>query len=144
MKHTPLADLHAVATVTAAPARPLTRVERLNRWADRLEQRGNEELRTLIGTEHERPAVRALMSAPNSALSVAFADPVLRADGLQGETYGDARSYFKMNNWQLHELICGCHYGRTSSAADTARRVRRLAAERRWSLMAWARHVFVS
>jgi hypothetical protein len=125
MKHASLEELHAVALVSEAP-RPLTRQERIARWADLLERRGKQRLATLPGTEFEPPSVRARMEAPNSPISVAFADPLLRRDGLAGETYGAARAYFGLSDWQLHEVVCHCHLGASMSAAAAARRVRAL------------------
>ena len=61
MKHVTLEDLQAVAAISADPTRPLTRSERLCRWADVLEQRGVERLSTFVGTEYEPPATRANM-----------------------------------------------------------------------------------
>lgn len=142
MKHTTIEDLQAVAAVSTEPARPLTSTERLKRWADLLEQRGSEQLTTLVGTEYERPAARARMQAENSALSVAFADPVLRGDGLEDQTYGAAKRYFALSDWQLHDVICHCHYGATTSALATSRRVRALATQWRPSIIARARRIF--
>ena len=142
MKHVSLDSLQSIAGVTAEPTRPLTRAERLNRWADLLEQRGTEQLTTLIGTEHQPPTSRARMQAPNSALSVAFADPVLRADGLVDETYGAAKNFFAVTDWQLHDVICHCHYGATQSAIATSRRVRALASQWRPNIVERARRIF--
>ena len=142
MKHVTLEDLQAVAAISADPTRPLTRSERLCRWADVLEQRGVERLSTFVGTEYEPPATRANMQAANSALSVAFADPVLRGDGLAGETYGAARNYFELSDWQLHDIICHCHYGASTSAVATSRRVRALASQWRPNLIEQAQRIF--
>ena len=141
MKHATIEDLQNVALVNTEPKRPLTAVERLNRWADLLERRGTERLSTLAETEYQPSAARARMQAPNSALSVAFADPLLRSDGLTDETYGAAKRYFGLSDWQLHEVICHCHLGETTSGTATARRIRALAA-RRPNLMDWARRFF--
>jgi hypothetical protein len=142
MKHATLEDLQSVAAVNAEPSRPLSAAERINRWADLLEQRGSEQLTTLIGTEHQPPAVRARMRSTNSALSVAFADPILRGDGLTDETYGAAKRYFGLSEWQLHDIICHCHYGATTSALATSRRVRSLASQWLPSLVERARRIF--
>ena len=143
MKHAKLEDLQTVAAVNAERARPLTEAERLNRWADLLERRGTEQLSTLAGTEFQPPPARARMQAPNSALSVAFADPVLRGDGLDGETYGAAKRYFGLSDWELHEVICHCHLGATASALATARRIRVLTSRWRPNLVERARRLFV-
>jgi hypothetical protein len=127
MKHVTLEELQNVAVVSEAP-RPLTRAERIARWAELLEARGSDRLATLVGTEFEPPAIRARMEAPNSPISVAFADPLLRQDGLTGANYGAARDYFGLSDWQLHEVVCHCHFGASMPASSAARRVRSLAA----------------
>ena len=66
------------------------------------------------------------MRTKDSAITVAFADPVLRAQGLAGDTYGDAKEFFGLSDPQLHHVICGCHSGWTMSARGAARRIERL------------------
>ena len=53
MKHANLEDLERIATVDAHPAEPLTREQRLARWAELLDRRSGERLSTLHGTEYE-------------------------------------------------------------------------------------------
>ncbi len=142
MKHVTIEELETVAAVSPEATRPLTRVERLNRWADLLEKRGGERLSTLEGTEFELPATRSLMTAANSAFSVAFADPILRGDGLSDETYGAAKRYFGLSDWELHDIVCYCHLGASTSAIATSRRVRAVASRWQPSLMARARQLF--
>jgi hypothetical protein len=54
-----------------------------------------------------RPAgARAAMRSDSSPISVAFADPVLRAAGLENDSYGEAKRFFKLTDRQLHKIIC--------------------------------------
>jgi hypothetical protein len=124
MKHVNLEDIQRVANVSAIPTRPLTREERLARWAELLDRHAGERLATLHGTEYEPPAQRATMRAVDSPISIAHADPVLRDDGLRGDSYGDAMRYFELSDWQLHDIVCHCHFGGTMPAETAARRVR--------------------
>jgi len=62
--------------------------------------------------------------ADDSPLSVAFADQRLRAEGLAGDTVGDATAFFSINEMELHNILCFCHYGETMSAKMAATRVR--------------------
>ena len=64
------------------------------------------------------------MSTPDSPIAVAFNDPVLRAEGMKDDTYGEARRFFDLTDWQLHEIVCHCHFGDTMVAKTAARRVR--------------------
>jgi hypothetical protein len=100
-----------------------SRSERLRRWSKLLEDHP-EPLATLEGTEHYSGNVRDRMSKPGSALSVAFADPLLRSAGLEGETYGAAKRFFQLTDGQLHYIVCHCHVGSQMSGRATARRVR--------------------
>ena len=67
------------------------------------------------------------MRSIGSPLSVAFEDPVLRAEGLTSDTYGDAKRFFQLSDWQLHNIVCYCHHGVTMTAGTAARHVRAVA-----------------
>jgi hypothetical protein len=58
---------------------------------------------------------------------VAYADPVLRAAGLRGDTIGDAAEFFGLSHPQLHRLVCVCHQGPSIAGETAARQVRALA-----------------
>jgi hypothetical protein len=103
---------------------PLTRSERLNRWADRLDARSGSLLRALEDVEYVNPGVRRQMRKDESPLAVAFADPELRADGLKSDRLGDAMDYFGLSERQAHWLLCDCHYGGRMTAHEVASRVR--------------------
>jgi hypothetical protein len=125
MQHQTLENLKAVAEVHPDLARPaMTRRERLERWAELLEQRPERRLSTLHGTEYQAAGTRSTMRGSGSPLSVAYDDPVLRAEGLEDDSYGEAKRFFELSDWQLHGIVCYCHFGETVSSATAARHVR--------------------
>jgi hypothetical protein len=126
MRHTPLDELGEVASVypELKRATPMSRDERLTRWAALLDRLTGQRLATLYGTEfHVGPTLDAMRN-DGSPISVAYGDPLLRAEGLNGDTYGDAKRFFELTDWQLHDILCHCHFGRDVSAATSASRVR--------------------
>jgi len=125
MKHRTAEELRELAQVHPAPRpTPMSRAERLTRWAELLEHDRSRRLSTLIGTEYQMGAVRDEMRADNSPISVAFSDPALRAEGIRNDTYGEAKRFFELTDWQVHDILCYCHYGSTVSADMAARGVR--------------------
>ena len=108
-------------------SKPMAKHERLERWATLLARHPERHLSSVeeieYGTVREQQAKRA----DNSALSVAFADPVLREEGLESDRVGDAARFFELSHWEIHQLACSCHYGRTMSAGTAALRVRAIA-----------------
>lgn len=128
MRHTPLDQLTAVAKTYPDPTRPaLTRSERLERWAMLLEREPDRRLRTFSGTEYEPARARDVLQSAGSSISVAYEDPILRAAGLQNDTYGEAKRFFELSDHQLHAIVCYCHFGPSVTAAVTARCVRAVA-----------------
>jgi hypothetical protein len=109
------------------PAAAMSRRERLERWAELLEQQPDRRLSSIEGIEfgprHERLAKRA----DHSPLTVAFQDPVLRAEGLRGDRVGDAVDVFELSEGDVHHLVCFCHYGQTVSSGAVAARLRVMA-----------------
>lgn len=120
MKKIPLDRLAAVAAVTALPT---TRSQRLRRWRDLLLQEGDRVLRPLLHLEFRDPDDRAQCRADDSPLATAFADPVLRAAGLQGDAVGHAEAFFGLSARQTHYLLCDCHYMGAMGADRVARRI---------------------
>ena len=108
-------------------SKPMAKHERLERWATLLARHPERHLSSVeeieYGTVREQQAKRA----DDSALSVAFADPVLREEGLESDRVGDAARFFELSHWEIHQLACSCHYGRTMSAGTAALRVRAIA-----------------
>ncbi|WP_027168554.1 hypothetical protein [Mesorhizobium sp. WSM3224] len=136
MKHQTLDQLHAIADVK--PLVPLkTKAEKIERWAELLDRNPLRCLTALTGTEYLYPSMRAEARAPGSPLTVAFEDPLLRASGLQSDTYGEARRFFELSDWELHEIVCSCHAGATMQASWAAGRVRRIITGNR--IFAWLR-----
>ncbi|MER8844232.1 hypothetical protein NKI94_04950 [Mesorhizobium australicum] len=125
MKHQTLDQLQTVARIEPlAPFSVMTRNERIARWAELLEENPERCLGALTGTEHLRPEARAIARGEGSALAVAFEDPILRASGLGDDTYGEAKRFFELSDWQLHDIVCDCHVGATMKARWAAARVR--------------------
>lgn len=124
MKHRTLEDLLVEADV--ARATPMTRQEKLIRWADLLARLGTRAVPTLVSVEYMPKWERLGLRKDNSAISVAFADPVLRNAGLRDDTYGAALEFFELSHGQLHRLTCRCHFGPSAPADRVARRVREM------------------
>ena len=128
MRHTPVAEISRVADVHAiAPRPPLTRVQRLERWAEALEREPDRVLTSIEEIEWQPEAERRAMRADNSALTVAFEDPVLRAEGLASDGLGDATAFFRLSEADAHFALCSCVYGQSMQAGVAARRVRMIA-----------------
>jgi len=135
MEHQPLRHIRDIADVGTVPplsdARLLEgRRARLERFAEILERDPGRTFMTLEEIEFVPRKLRAGIRADNSPLSFAYADPVLRASGLTGDTFGEARAFFDMSTGEAHHLLCSCVNGRTVKAGPTAKRLRRLAARR--------------
>jgi hypothetical protein len=113
-----LADISTKAPIT------MSRRERLARWRDLLAREPARMLKTFEEIEFRPAAQRAALRADNSPLSVAFADPVLRGEGLKGDTLGDAMAFFNISEHQAHRVVCSCLNGRSMTAGQAAKRVR--------------------
>jgi len=122
MEHKPLRDMKDAANVIPfAPdskeyKRTLRRA-RLHRFADVLEQHPGV-IRLLSRIEYlpERERLRARVD--QSPLTIAFSDPVLRAQGLAGDSLGDAIAFFDISPAQAHDLVCDCHYPGAGTATS--------------------------
>lgn len=132
MKHRTIDQTRQVASVLPLKTlRTMCCSERLERWADLLE-RHTDALHPLHRTELGSPAQRAALREDHSPLSLAFADPILRTQGLASDTYGDAHRFFGTTHETLHWLVCYCHYVTMSIPPDEASvRVRRAAGRAR-------------
>jgi hypothetical protein len=123
MKHQTIAELTTIADVQ--PTRTaMSRCDRLERWAECLEREPQRRLRSLEGIEYGPETQRRAAHETNSPLSVAFADPLLREEGLKGETLGDAIDFFEMSYGEAHRALCSCMHGHHMQAGDVAMRVR--------------------
>ena len=138
MKHQTLDQVRTIAEISTDQARPvMSRGERLERWAQLLEREPYRPLATLYQTEHQTRDARGLMRSAESPVSVAFDDPVLRAEGLVDDSYDQAKRFFGLTDRQLHDIVCYCHYGATTTAAAAAHFVRAAMAEPKSGLFAW-------
>lgn len=129
MEHRTSAELKGFADVIRP--QELSKKELLGRWALALEKRKGARLYTLRETEHKPVTERSALQQENSPLSVAFDDPVLRSAGLASDKFGEVARFFGLSHWQLHDVVCSCHFGETVAAEVVVARVRRLAARSR-------------
>jgi hypothetical protein len=126
--------------VVAAPVQQMTRRERLDRWADLLDLYAGP-MEALYRIEYlSETDRRAYRGGETTPLAIAFRDPVLRADGLAGNTLGDAMDYFAMSDEDAHHLLCDCHYMGSLTGRNLAARLRRFAGG--GGFMAWAGSIF--
>ena len=125
MKLKTLEELKQVAQVRPPLTRDrMSKRQRLERWAEALELAPQRHLRSLYETEYTSSRRRYALRQENSPLTVAFQDPVLRAEGLRSDRYGDALKFFKLSHGELHHIVCYCHHGPTMAPRAVATRVR--------------------
>jgi hypothetical protein len=118
-------ELQRIAVIHPNESPPaMTRAERLERWAELLSKEPSRRLSTLHRTEHCEPATRDRLRSFGSPISIAFEDPVLRALGLADDSYGEAKRFFELTDWELHDIVCYCHHSETMTAETAAQRVR--------------------
>ncbi len=127
MEHKPVETLRGVAEVLEFKQGFLSRRERLDRWAELLERQPKRRLRSLGEIEFTPEEKRPELRSDESPITVAFEDPILRADGLKGDRLGDAMEYFDLSERSAHRLLCSCMNGWSMEAGVTARKVRRIA-----------------
>lgn len=130
MKHQDPKEI--IGTAQAVPAEGLVRMsrrERLERWAEDLAQHGGS-LNALRQIEYLRPAERRAYRGENTPLTVAFQDPILREEGLKGETLGEVMDFFELTESDAHNLFCDCHYHGTMTGTGLSARLRSFARRR--------------
>ena len=110
---------------TAETARAMRR-ERLERLARLLEDH-NGPVQMLTQIEYLRRAERLLLRRDGSPLTIAYNDPVFRAQGLAGDRLGDAMTFFTLDDRDAHHLFCDCHYRTGVSSQVIATQVRAVA-----------------
>lgn len=137
MEHRHVDQLRSVADVGAdLPKSMLSRRERLERWAEVLEREPDRELSSLGEIEFQPVAARGSLRADRSPLAVAFADPVLRTQGLASDRLGDAMNFFEISEHQAHRLLCSCMNGHSIRSGTAARQVRAIAKGKAHTMMA--------
>jgi hypothetical protein len=124
MEHRTSAEIEGFAAVIRP--QKLSKKELLERWALALEKRKGARLCTLREIEHKPVKERSALRQESSPLTVAFEDPVLRSAGLASDRFGEAARFFGLSHWQLHDVVCNCHFGGTVAAEVVAASVRRL------------------
>ncbi len=128
MEHKHVDHLRSVADVgTSFPKGVMTRRERLERWAELLEHEPDKKLFSLGEIEFRPVSERGSLRADNSPLSVAYADPLLRTQGLESDRLGDAQAFFSLSEAQAHRLLCSCMNGQVIRAGTAARQLRSMA-----------------
>jgi hypothetical protein len=126
MRHQRKDELGAVAEVVSFDVTRMSRRERLERWADLLDRIPGK-LNALTRIEYLPAAERLEARADNSPLQVAFKDPVLREEGLNGDRLGEVMSFFELSDRQAHRLFCDCHYHGSMTGFGLAQRLRLIA-----------------
>ncbi|MFN3889902.1 MAG: hypothetical protein ACK4MV_05850 [Beijerinckiaceae bacterium] len=127
MEHKSAQELRAFADITTDPPPPLGRKERLERWAALLDRDPQRRINLVHELEFASRESQAAMRAPESALSVAYADPLFRSLGLQSDRVGDGQAFFGLSESQTHRLLCSCMHGMSMKAGDAARLIRSIA-----------------
>ncbi|HET8726358.1 MAG TPA: hypothetical protein VFO41_02505 [Alphaproteobacteria bacterium] len=127
MKYRSLDEMRTIGPVYRSADLKMSRRERLERWAELLDQHPGP-VSVLHETEYRPQPERDALRADASPLAVAFHDPVLRAQGLKDDTYGEATRFFGLSDGEAHLVLCYCHYSRdTVAAREVAGRVRGIA-----------------
>ncbi|TIN17971.1 MAG: hypothetical protein E5Y31_28060, partial [Mesorhizobium sp.] len=94
MEHQTLSQLQTIADVVPLSTNPImTRQQRIERWAELLEEHPERHLGALTGTERLKGEARDASRSEASPITVAFEDPLLRAWGLKNDTYGEAKRF---------------------------------------------------
>jgi hypothetical protein len=137
MKHQPIHEIDALAEIAEVQGATLSRRDRLERWADLLSRNPHRQLKALSRVEFYAERERALLRGENTPISVAVGDPVLREAGLQGDTLGDAQSFFELSDAEAHYLLCDCHFVGQMDGEGVAHRIRTLAASNSASSRRW-------
>jgi len=145
MKYMPLEDIKLEAKVSPVLREtPRTRRRRrLERLATLLE-RHHGTVNLLSGIEYTTYSARLRLRADDSPLALAYSDPLLRQEGLDGDTLGDAVIFFDLAQGEAHHLFCDCHYPIPTRSEMVGARARSVAAklsfremrERIWRLVA--------
>jgi hypothetical protein len=110
---------------TAETARAQRR-ERLERLARLLEAHDGP-VQMLTQIEYLRRPERLLLRRDGSPLTIAYKDPVFRAQGLTGDRLGEAMAFFALDDREAHHLFCDCHYRTGVNSQVIAAQVRSVA-----------------
>ncbi len=124
MEHKPLSELRALADISIVEPAPMTREQRLERWIEVLEAQPSRKLRPLYEIEYLSAEDLRKSRSDGSPLSVAYEDPILRAEGLKSDHVGDCVAFFEITDRQMHHAFCSCHISMSFDAQQAAARLR--------------------
>lgn len=127
MEHKTLHELRGVARTAPIVVQTMSRRARLEHWAKLLDREPQRPLAALTRVESRPRAARPLLRVDNSPLSLAWNDPMLRAEGLASDLLGDAMRFFELSPRQAHYLVCDCYYQGSMTAGRVASRIRTIA-----------------
>lgn len=131
MRHNTIEELKSLAHVTKIdrPTRWEVRRDRLLRWATLVES-AEHPVRIFHQIEFMPSRDCYALRSSQSPLSVAFADPFLRSQGLVGDDYRSTVEFFGLSSQEAHEILCDCHYaGHKPSPQIIASRIRAVASK---------------
>jgi hypothetical protein len=117
-------SLTTVELSVATP--PMTKRQRLQRFADVITSGPGVPLHVFINLEHRDAGEWKYLSHPSSAFALAARGSVLRDAGLTGDSVDDAQRFFDLSKEELAEFSCVC--GGSISNHEMAERIERLAA----------------
>jgi hypothetical protein len=122
---TKIAGVEPVAKPREAPPR-CARLERLAQLLDAHDGR----IRLFSMMEYVPVRERVKLRQDESPLSIAYRDPQLRQQGLNGDRLGDAIAFFDLSMREAHHLFCDCNYSGAITPGAVAMRARQLAQKR--------------
>jgi hypothetical protein len=132
MEHKGFDQLRSVASVASStPREVLTRRERLERWAWLVENHIGADFAPLPDDCDPHLDVRSRLRYPNSPLDCAFADPLLRVQGLASESLGDCMAFFGLGEDDVLRILDDPRM----DARSLSKRIRGIAAKRDRTMM---------
>lgn len=96
---------------------------RLRRWADVIDAWAKTRKAHVVrlparhGLEYAPVEMLPDIRWPGSPMELAYNDPILRADGLGGDSMKHSMDYFEVTQMDLHGFACDCH---SQNRADIA------------------------
>ena len=121
--HVPGVREARAAAVMVVP--PMSKAERLHRWAASLELQKRSHREAGNGARH---AYDGWCSTKPSPLAVAFEDWAFQAEGLRSARWGDVRAFFDLSEGEMRSVLGSSdHDARRIPAAVAAERLRALA-----------------
>lgn len=119
------------------PKPRMSRRERLLRWSELLDNQegpGAGRVATFRGIEYLELRTVSESRVDGSALSVAAADPVFRAQGLLGDRLGDGMRFFELTRGEAHKVLCYCNFhGHSTTSVEATRAALHRIADSRFS-----------